>query len=211
MAGGRESGSTMTAQITFEIAKPCTEHWSKMQPALGGRHCTHCPRVVHDLSLLTRKQAELLWKNHTAGLCGRIRVDANGAAIFQVERSTASGRLAAALSSLAVAACDAPSSNPPAGRPPEATFPLDSGPIGRERSVSRPAADLLRACAEGHCRPAQPEDIDWEQSARREERGGAALNEREMRHVNGEMRIPPPIRAPKHPKKLKKPNAAGPK
>lgn len=49
------------------------------------RFCESCKRSVHDLSALTRKQAEHLLKACPEGLCGRIACNENGNMIFQPE------------------------------------------------------------------------------------------------------------------------------
>lgn len=53
------------------------------------RFCESCKRSVHDLSALTRKQAEHLLKASPEGLCGRISCDETGKMIFQPEAQPA--------------------------------------------------------------------------------------------------------------------------
>lgn len=36
--------------MAFEIIKPCSENWDKMNPVQGGRFCDHCSKKVFDLT-----------------------------------------------------------------------------------------------------------------------------------------------------------------
>jgi len=49
-----------------------------MEPAAGGRHCALCQRSVHDLSALTRAEAEALLAQSGGGLCVRVVRDPEG-------------------------------------------------------------------------------------------------------------------------------------
>ncbi len=51
------------------------------------RFCMACNRSVHDLSLLTRRQAADLFANNDGKLCGRIRYDERGNSVFAKERN----------------------------------------------------------------------------------------------------------------------------
>lgn len=77
MSGGR------LARIS--IPKPCYQAWDEMVGDTHQRFCPSCKRSVHDLSALTRKQAERLVKQSSGGLCGRVACDDKGRMLFQPE------------------------------------------------------------------------------------------------------------------------------
>lgn len=68
------------------------------------RFCQSCQQHVHDLSALTRKQAEHLLEAHPKGLCGRIAFNENGKIAFQPAPENALQRMLR-VSLLGISAC----------------------------------------------------------------------------------------------------------
>ncbi len=69
------------------IANPCSESWGAMGGGDRSRFCTVCNRFVHDLSVLTRRQAADLFHKQAGNICGRIHYDERGNQIFAKERT----------------------------------------------------------------------------------------------------------------------------
>lgn len=65
------------------IPKPCLEQWDDFAGDSRERFCASCQRTVHDLSALTRREAERLLATSRGRLCGRITYDSNGAILFR--------------------------------------------------------------------------------------------------------------------------------
>ena len=59
------------------VKKPCTEDWNKMFGNDEVRFCEHCAKSVHNLSMMTRKDAERLVKKSNGNLCIRYYTDKN--------------------------------------------------------------------------------------------------------------------------------------
>lgn len=58
--------------MRINIAQPCEEDWSSMQPVPGGRHCTSCQKVVVDFSTLPDVEIQAWFANRaTEDVCGR--------------------------------------------------------------------------------------------------------------------------------------------
>jgi hypothetical protein len=69
---------TMSLDL-MEVQHPCPADWDAMTPAASSaRHCEHCHRHVHDLSQLTRAQAEDLLCASAERLCVRFSRDEAG-------------------------------------------------------------------------------------------------------------------------------------
>lgn len=89
----------------ISVESPCSESWDEMTGNANVRFCSHCSKDVHNLSEITRKQAEALIKRSNGKLCVRYRADQNGRVINQppmltkiTRRATvAAGVLAASL------------------------------------------------------------------------------------------------------------------
>lgn len=62
----------------IDIPAPCTAEWDSMNGDEGTRFCEPCLRSVHDLSSMTRRQAEGLVRRSGGRLCVRITRDASG-------------------------------------------------------------------------------------------------------------------------------------
>lgn len=93
----------------LQVASPCTESWEDMQGDARSRHCARCDHAVHDLSALTRAEAEELLADSLAGasICVRFRRRADGTVVsadcperLQRGRRSAWWRAAAALLTL---------------------------------------------------------------------------------------------------------------
>jgi hypothetical protein len=62
----------------IEVARPCTADWESMKAEGPRRFCTHCNEYVHDLSALTRQEAENLLCASAGRLCARFARDEQG-------------------------------------------------------------------------------------------------------------------------------------
>src|SRR5262245_8062772 len=69
------------------IQKPCTVDWNSMSGDDQKRFCSECNKYVHNLSALTRKQAEAIVAASRGQLCARLVRDANGTTITADEWS----------------------------------------------------------------------------------------------------------------------------
>lgn len=70
--------------MRFEITSPCDEPWDAMTPRDGGRYCDRCEKVVIDLSVLSRAQAEQKIRAVQAPeVCVRLAFDRLGDVVFQ--------------------------------------------------------------------------------------------------------------------------------
>lgn len=88
--------------MRLRIVQPCHEDWDAMQPAGQGRFCEVCTHPVHDFASMTERQArQLLAARAGERLCVRVRVGADGHAVFRGEPP----RVAATAAALALAAC----------------------------------------------------------------------------------------------------------
>ena len=59
------------------VEKPCTMDWNKMFGNEEVRFCEHCAKSVHNLSTMTRKDAERLVEKSNGNLCIRYYTDKN--------------------------------------------------------------------------------------------------------------------------------------
>ncbi|HEX8196303.1 MAG TPA: ankyrin repeat domain-containing protein [Pyrinomonadaceae bacterium] len=64
------------------VEKPCTMDWNKMFGNDEVRFCEHCVKRVHNLSAMTRKDAERLVKKSNGNLCIRYYTDKNKKIVF---------------------------------------------------------------------------------------------------------------------------------
>ena len=101
------NGETFSLEA-LRVAKPCGESWEEMSGTDEARFCSHCRKSVHDLSQLTRAQAEALVARSRGGVClrvarrpdGRVAVKEKPSAFARARRSlsfAASAALAALL------------------------------------------------------------------------------------------------------------------
>jgi ankyrin repeat protein len=65
------------------VEKPCTMDWDKMFGNDEVRFCEHCAKSVHNLSMMTRKDAERLVKKSNGNLCIRYYTDKNKKIAFR--------------------------------------------------------------------------------------------------------------------------------
>lgn len=100
--------------MRFEVTAPCEEPWDAMEPREGGRYCDRCEKVVLDLSVLSRAQAEQKIRGIQApSVCVRLAVDRFGDAVFQAPPPSRARHWAAGLvltSALTASACAEPGS-----------------------------------------------------------------------------------------------------
>lgn len=97
--------STMTSVVALRIVAPCSADWEAMPRVNGGRKCEACDLRVHDLSRMTRPQAlavALVFGGGARRVCGRLRTDENGEAIFREEPRRRAVRRSTALALSAV-------------------------------------------------------------------------------------------------------------
>lgn len=95
-----------------QIASPCPAKWEDMAGDDMTRHCSQCDLDVHNLSAMTREQAEAFLRSHLDGgrVCGRVyrRSDGTiltrdcpvGLAAIRARARRTFGRVAAALAAL---------------------------------------------------------------------------------------------------------------
>lgn len=62
----------------IDIPSPCTADWDSMTGAGSTRFCEQCSRSVHDLSAMTKRQAQGLVRRSGGRLCVRVTRDASG-------------------------------------------------------------------------------------------------------------------------------------
>lgn len=88
--------------MRLRIVQPCREDWDAMHPTERGRFCDVCASEVHDLSVLTERQARrLLAARAGQRTCVRARLRADGRAVFRSEPP----RVVPAAAALALVAC----------------------------------------------------------------------------------------------------------
>lgn len=116
------------------IPSPCDADWNAMTGNDQVRFCEHCKLDVHDLSLLTRPQAERLVARSKGRLCVRYHHDAKGRPVtlpvsqklHRIGRRVsriAAGAFTATLS-VSSAVAQQPAGSQSTANPPEATQPL---------------------------------------------------------------------------------------
>src|ERR1041385_8716776 len=66
---------------TITVPSPCTADWNSMRGNDQVRFCDHCQLHVHNVSQMTRAQAELLVARSNGKLCVRYVGDPNGSVI----------------------------------------------------------------------------------------------------------------------------------
>jgi hypothetical protein len=93
--------------LHLPIASPCHEDWDAMDPSARGRFCHSCAKDVHDLAVMTEREArDLLAANAGQRICVRYLADREGRIRFRPEAVAR-----AAVAGLALAACT-PHDNP---------------------------------------------------------------------------------------------------
>lgn len=135
------------------IPKPCGESWDKMTGGAEERFCDSCQHEVHDLSAMTKREAEALLQRGGESLCVRYTLR-DGEMVFQQEAPQLVGtpRLMAQVSGLnrlvaaaalvvplLIAGCDAPQ----APVEPSAQAPLiiqEGKPVTIEPGAAKPPA-----------------------------------------------------------------------
>ncbi|MDT5295254.1 MAG: hypothetical protein QOJ76_2134 [Acidobacteriota bacterium] len=84
----------------LRVAAPCRESWDEMAGTDEVRFCSHCRKGVHDVSQLTRTQAERLVARSRGGVCVRFVRHADGSVVVR-EKPPAFGRVRRRLSFVA--------------------------------------------------------------------------------------------------------------
>ncbi len=62
----------MSTKYKLNIAKPCSENWNDMTPALRGKFCQQCSKNVVDFSTMSDKQIVDYLKKGEKSICARI-------------------------------------------------------------------------------------------------------------------------------------------
>jgi len=71
---------------SLKVARPCHESWEKMSGDERSRFCAQCSLKVHDLSVLTPKEAVSLVEKTGYDLCVRYEKNADGGIRFRPTR-----------------------------------------------------------------------------------------------------------------------------
>ena len=66
-------GRSLTLLDRVQVKSPCTEDWNEMVGNDQVRFCSHCSKHVHNLSAMTRREAEALVLKSNGNLCIRYR------------------------------------------------------------------------------------------------------------------------------------------
>lgn len=67
---------TCSVMNKLHIQNPCSEKWSKMRPAVGGRHCAVCDITVVDFTNKTEQEIlNYLAANEEKYICGKYRAE----------------------------------------------------------------------------------------------------------------------------------------
>ncbi|MBI4748616.1 MAG: ankyrin repeat domain-containing protein [Acidobacteria bacterium] len=66
-------GRSLTLLDRVQVKSPCTEDWTEMVGNDEVRFCSHCSKHVHNLSAMTRREAEALVLKSNGNLCIRYR------------------------------------------------------------------------------------------------------------------------------------------
>lgn len=71
----------------LHVKSPCQEPWEDMHGSKTRRHCERCDRDVHNLSAMTRREADAVIARRAAGerVCVRYTVDDDGQVEFRRE------------------------------------------------------------------------------------------------------------------------------
>ena len=56
---------------SIKIQSPCSESWDEMQGSDTVRFCSHCAKNIHDLSTMTRREAQKIVADSNGNLCVR--------------------------------------------------------------------------------------------------------------------------------------------
>ena len=67
----------------IEIRSPCTVPWASMRGDERTRFCTQCRQSVHDISQMSRREADRLLASKSGRLCLRIQRRADGTVVTQ--------------------------------------------------------------------------------------------------------------------------------
>ena len=113
-----------------------------MERRAGGRHCAQCEKHVHDLTSVTEARARALTLLFgQSGMCGRIRADAQGEAVWRnppTPPRDGRARLLAAAVTLAPLGCGggAPPAHETATLPAAPPAPPESAPLPESSAVA---------------------------------------------------------------------------
>lgn len=74
------------ARRSLRLRFACDEDWERLDGDERQRHCASCEQTVHDLSVMTRREATELFRERPPGLCVRYSHDGKGRVLFRSER-----------------------------------------------------------------------------------------------------------------------------
>src|SRR5690348_5730193 len=80
-ASQKGTDQTMNARLTLEqidVPNPYPADWNAMTGDRRGRFCQHCQKTVHNLSAISRDEAERLLCQAAGSLCVRYAVATDG-------------------------------------------------------------------------------------------------------------------------------------
>lgn len=134
----------------LQVGAPCSESWDGMRAdgaeVRGARFCDACGKSVHDLTGVTERRALAMFAVFgSGGLCGRLRVGPDGAAVFapvppprQAPRHLPMAMFAA-VTAAAMTACS-PASTMPSASPGGGALGLAGGRAGDAAATSELAS-----------------------------------------------------------------------
>lgn len=195
----------------LHIPKPCGESWDKMTGGAKERFCDACQHEVHDLSAMTKREAEALLERGGESLCVRYTLH-DGEMVFQQEaqRIVGTPRLMAQVSGLnrlvaaaalvvplLIAGCDAPAG--PAEPSAQAPLIIQEGkPVTIEPGAAKPPVFDPAQTPGPTAPPAEEAHVMGEPAAVEETMGKVAHVEEEAPEeaCDGEDKAAAPVKTP---------------
>src|ERR1051325_6561165 len=74
---------TRAEGLSLAVNSPCEADWDSMAGNEQVRFCEHCAKSVHNLSALTRKDAQRFLRANREGLCVRFYTAARGRSVHE--------------------------------------------------------------------------------------------------------------------------------
>ena len=91
------------SKVKLGIPEPCQESWDVMGSGPGSRFCEKCQHEVVDFTVLTRGEAERIFKAAKGRVCGRLAQDGRGNAVYRPDAGRGHLARVAGLSLVAIA------------------------------------------------------------------------------------------------------------
>lgn len=145
----------------LHIEEPCHQDWAQMRGDERRRFCEQCDKHVHNLSAMTKAQAQALLARDPE-LCVIYQYDEHEELVFEPEPTRVQLQLQGARKLLATAALAVPMLLAACDEPPSQALPVATSPITIEESGARLASPAVLArdvtSAQGASRaPAPPQ------------------------------------------------------